>query len=170
VAASVLRVGAVFVAVMLVFVVSPRLAHAATGTTGQWSWSTPIALDPGQPIDAISCPSPTQCTAVDDAGNEITLDPSASSPVTRIRVFESAGTDDLHPKSPTLRERRRPFKLHPGLDQALIAVSCPSITQCSAALNGEDALSDRCHLRSDVRARGPHGRAHRRSRPRRGRD
>jgi len=59
----------------------------------------------GPGLDAVACPSASQCTAVDDSGGEVTFDPR--SPRTAIRrTIDSAGR--------------------------LAAVACPSASQCTA--------------------------------------
>ncbi|HWF25693.1 MAG TPA: hypothetical protein VG275_09615, partial [Solirubrobacteraceae bacterium] len=53
-------------ALMAVLAGSPAVAHAAS-----LSWSGPVSLDTaggGEHLTSVACPSPSQCTAVDDVG------------------------------------------------------------------------------------------------------
>lgn len=103
-------------------------------------------------INAISCPTVSQCTAVDAGGEEITFDPSSPT-VLRIRGLESerdlfsiscpaarqcTTVDDVGHEvtfDPTMHKRVEPFTLDSS--QVLNAVSCPSMRLCVAvALSG----------------------------------
>jgi hypothetical protein len=80
----------------------------ATAATGSWS---AFQLDPAvsaNSLTAVSCPSSTQCTGVDDFGYEVTYNPSST----------TAGSS----QAPVLIDGSLPLN----------AVSCPSTTQCTA--------------------------------------
>ena len=88
----------------LLFLALPQAASASL------SWSGPIALDGTNALTGVACPSTSQCTAVDDAGEQVTFDPA------------SPGTP-----TPTTIDQ-------PDLDGYgdLIGVACPSTSQCTA--------------------------------------
>src|SRR5450756_2089546 len=100
------RLAAVLLAMFLVPL--PGVAHAAATL----SWSAPIAVDHqgGRQgrlliLNSIACPTASQCTAVDKAGQEVTFNPA--SPGSPIPITIDSGN---HPTS----------------------VACPSISQCTA--------------------------------------
>ncbi|MGO9750540.1 MAG: hypothetical protein ACLP22_03305 [Solirubrobacteraceae bacterium] len=88
-------------------VLAYQLFGVSASAQAELSWSAPIAVDqrtsPG--LNAVACPSASQCTAIDGEGRQITFDPgSPSDPV--------------------------PVAIDPGA--GLIAISCPSVSQCTA--------------------------------------
>jgi hypothetical protein len=95
-------------------------APAIAQTGGLLSWAKPVSVDPtggpnkhGGYLAAVTCPTPTQCTAVDGQGSgaQATFDP-------------------LAPRTPT------PTMID---DTNLADVACPSPTQCSAVDFGSTA-------------------------------
>ena len=84
--------------------------------TASLSWSAGTAIDHNgtQALTATSCPSSSQCTAVDRLGQEVTFNPQA-------------------PGAPT------PVVLEPGA--ILTAIACPSTSQCTAATSGGSAVT-----------------------------
>ncbi len=93
------------------------LLASPAGATPSLGWSSPLEIDRGQALTAVSCPSMGLCVAVDGAG--------------RASVSTS-------PASASAGAWSGPFGL-PGAG-ALKAVSCASATLC-AALDGEGHLS-----------------------------
>ena len=91
------------------------LAAAAVPATAEaaLSWSGPIAVDvgAGNVIEAVACPSASQCTAVDGSGQEVTFDPGSPGASTPVEI--DPGSD---PESPN----------------SLAGVACPSAAQCTA--------------------------------------
>jgi hypothetical protein len=85
------------------------LAAAATATAGaaDLKWSAPQQIDnAGTPgIAAYACPSATQCTAVDSAGQEVTFNPDAVGDPSRTLLVPAGN---------------------------LLSVACPSTTECIA--------------------------------------
>lgn len=72
-------------------------------------------IDPGNLIEGVACPSPSQCTAVDGAGNTLTFDPASPSAATSV-VIDGDG---------------------------LNAVACPSTTECTAVdVGGREVTFD----------------------------
>ena len=74
----------------------------------QLSWSTPAAIDKNghgqQSLSGVACPSATQCTAVDQSGQQVTFNPASPGTPTPTAI-------DVH-----------------NLD----GVACPTATQCTA--------------------------------------
>ena len=99
---------AVMMMVLAGFVSSPAVASAAS-----LSWSAPIPLDTtggtGTPLSALACPSASQCTALDESGQEVTFNPTA-------------------PGTPT------PTTIDIG--NTLFGLACPSASQCTAVESG----------------------------------
>jgi len=93
------------------------LLAAPAGAAPSLGWSSPLEIDRGQALSAVSCPSMGLCVAVDGAGR---------ASVSTSPALASAGAWSA------------PFAL-PGAG-ALKAVSCASTTLC-AALDGEGRLS-----------------------------
>lgn len=85
--------------VAVVLAASPGIARASL------TWTGASSVDPGAKLVDVSCPSATQCTAVDDTGHEVTYNPS------------SPGSPAVVPIATT---------------EQLSGVSCPSTTQCTA--------------------------------------
>lgn len=82
------------------------------------SWSAPITIDQGfgRALNAVACPSATQCTAVDDNGQEVTFDPT--SPGTAASYTVDSG-------------------------HRLFGVACPTVQQCTAVDdNGQQVTFD----------------------------
>ena len=63
-------------------------------------------------MNAVACPTPTQCTAVDQHGREITFNPNSAAGATSATI---------------------------GSDNYTMAVSCPSASLCVATDNGNEA-------------------------------
>ena len=131
-----------------------------------------VAFDPSAPtpaaaqidaiasLDAIACPSMTQCTAVDDAGNEVTFDPhspgspvphaiaggvmlqSVACPSTSECVATYAGTGTTHEITfdPVSPGTPRAVKIDSEAGQAGSApyVACPTTSQCTAMSSFRD--------------------------------
>jgi alpha-tubulin suppressor-like RCC1 family protein len=95
----------------------------------------------------VSCPSETQCTAVDNIGRHVTFNPATSEKrmpvaiahgrmlngvscptVTQCTAVDDAGRQVTF--DPSSQETPTPVIVDPG--RALNAVSCPSVTQCTA--------------------------------------
>ena len=76
----------------------------ATSTTAAVV-SAPVTLDAGNTLTGLACPSASQCTAVDEAGQQVTFDPAA-------------------PGAPS------PTTIDAG--NALTGVACPSPRRCGA--------------------------------------
>ncbi|MGH2876439.1 MAG: hypothetical protein ACRDLV_09325, partial [Solirubrobacteraceae bacterium] len=68
------------------------------------TWQPPVSVDDGQ-LNAIACPSTSECVAVDSSGQEVTFDPAAPAHAT-VATVDSG--------------------------RALSALSCPSASQCIA--------------------------------------
>ncbi|MGP0049012.1 MAG: IPT/TIG domain-containing protein, partial [Solirubrobacteraceae bacterium] len=133
------------------------IAICAPGVALGISWSGPIALD-NTGLGGVSCPSATQCTAVDSDGQEVTFNPTAPGPVSPAEIDQPYDMDGIgcpatnecsavgYEADPSASE----VEFDPGNPQnptyptsidsyTLYGVSCPSPTQCTAVGNGEDA-------------------------------
>lgn len=90
-----------------VFALAALAAVPAAAGAATLSWSPPILLNPdgAEGLQAVVCPTTTQCTGVDRAGQQVTFDPRA--PGDPVRKTIAAGL-------------------------LLGAVDCPSTTQCTA--------------------------------------
>src|SRR5437899_9699842 len=69
---------------IVAWAVAPSLASADS-----FSWSAPIGLDrsgSSQNLEGVSCPSTTQCTAVDAVGQEVTFNPTSPGTPTTVTV------------------------------------------------------------------------------------
>lgn len=94
----------------------PGVAHAAL------SWSGPISVDPHhERLPSVSCPTATQCTAVDTLGYESTFDPNPGGP---------SPTSFLIDTGDPLQGAQCPSG-GPG-QCTLDAVACPSASECIA--------------------------------------
>jgi hypothetical protein len=83
---------------------------AGTTTTGVVDHASFCGHDcPEGYVNAVACPSIRQCTAVDDAGREVTFDPTASANQTVTSIQE-----------------------YPVIYRGFNALACPSIKQCTA--------------------------------------
>jgi hypothetical protein len=116
------RPGAIDRAVRRVVLVVVAFCAAAALVAGvaradPLSWSSPYPLDrAGTPtLSAVACPSASQCTAVDNVGNEVTFDPISTTP-NNIPLTVDAGHD-------------------------LLGVACPSASQCTAVDNYGDQVT-----------------------------
>ena len=69
----------------------------------------------GKPLNAIACPLPSQCTAVDDGGRALTFDPASPGTATPVTIDEGSG--------------------QPG-SARLLSIACPSADQCTAGDGG----------------------------------
>jgi hypothetical protein len=100
-------------AALLCAMISVSTFGAARANADTFSWSAPITLDPlegfAQYLAGVDCPSASQCTAVDGAGQAVSFDPNGSVTV-----------------SPSIIDAGRP----------LSSVACPSRSQCSAVDHG----------------------------------
>ena len=80
---------------------------AAAAAAGPISWSTPEAIDSGNAIYAVSCPSNSLCVAVDSAGNVLwSTDPAGGASTWQKTTLTGAGM--------------------------LESISCPSVSLCVA--------------------------------------
>jgi hypothetical protein len=79
------------------------------------TWATPATVDRGTPLAGVACPSATQCTAVDDNGQELTFNPATpgGSPLQKV---DSSGF-------------------------SMTGIACPSATQCTAIDSGGDEVT-----------------------------
>ncbi|MHB8660074.1 MAG: hypothetical protein ACYC91_19470, partial [Solirubrobacteraceae bacterium] len=76
------------------------------------------SIDSGQELNGVSCPSVTQCTAIDDNGDEVTFDSSSG-------TVNTAGV----------------YRIDPGPYATVHSVSCPSSTQCTAIDGSGDEVT-----------------------------
>ncbi len=84
----------------------------ATGVGVSWSAPTEVAPLGGQGyMDSVSCPTASECVAVDWSGQELTFDPQ--NPAARVRHVISPG------------------------DGQLFSVDCPTAQQCTAVDGGD---------------------------------
>lgn len=116
-------------------------AASGAGATG-------ALIDSLAAYSAVACPSSTQCTAMDNFGDEATFDPANSGPAAATSVDGNAdviyaiacpsvtqctAVDDLgeaatfDPRAPSGATVTTVVTDHP-----LLAVACPSVTQCTA--------------------------------------
>jgi hypothetical protein len=125
----------------------PGLARA------ELAWSPPTIVDNGggETLSAVACPEQTQCTAVDQVGQETTFNPTASSFAGSPVLVDTGGdltsvacpsneqctavdvTGDevtFNPRSPGTPKLEN---VDPQGGTARLSVSCPSTTQCTAA-------------------------------------
>ncbi len=130
----------------------------ATGVGVSWSAPTEVAPLGGQGyMDSVSCPTASQCTAVDWSGQELTFDPQ--NPGARIRHVIDAGTygaqltsvDCVSAQQCTAVESGYEVTFEPVsgavLEMALVApienldsVSCPTASLCTAVGTAEVAF------------------------------
>src|SRR5207248_7524728 len=99
-------------AATLLLALAPAIASADS-----FSWSSPVALDHsgnGQDLNAVACPSTSQCTAVDDTGQVLTFNPGSPGNPVSITVNGAQG---------------------------LNAIACPSTSQCTAVGGGGVAVT-----------------------------
>lgn len=89
------------------FLAAGSSAPGAKAALLSWSAAVPVYTGGGVGLNALDCPSPDQCTAVDELGREVTFDPASGQASARARVASYTG-----------------------------AVACPSTTQCSARTSG----------------------------------
>jgi hypothetical protein len=106
------------------------------------------AVDRGHALEALACPTVSQCSAVDDAGREVTFDPGhpaaaratalvqsylsaiacpSVAQCTAVSYEEQAITFD-----PAAPGRPEPVGLGLGQDDLLTGISCPSVGRCTA--------------------------------------
>ena len=124
----------------------PQIASAAL------SWSKPLSIDPHHKLlAAVSCPSVTQCTAVDASGYESTFAPvlGSASPVTQLidpsgalgvacpSTIECIAVDTMGQVvtfNPTSPGKPSPVLIDSSDNggYSLNWVACPSTTQCTA--------------------------------------
>ena len=76
------------------------------------SWSSPVSIDPGNPLSSVSCPSTSFCAATDYDGNALTYDGTSWS---------------------------LPLSIDPG--NSLSSVSCPSTSFCVTTDNDGNAVT-----------------------------
>jgi hypothetical protein len=141
---------------------APSLASA------QLSWSAPAIVDSGsgETLSAVACPLQTQCTAVDQVGQEVTFNPTASTssgtPVlidtggqltsiacpssTQCTAVDLTGDEvTFNPTSPTTPTLENVDSQGGQGEVTGVAVSCPSSTQCTAVddqAKGEEVTFD----------------------------
>jgi len=82
-------------------------AAAAAGSPLSLTATSTSAIDGGNSLEGVACPTATQCTAVDDNGQELTFNPQS-------------------PGDPT------PTLIDSDGDGYLAGVACPTATQCTA--------------------------------------
>ncbi|HEX4109541.1 MAG TPA: hypothetical protein VHX88_15500 [Solirubrobacteraceae bacterium] len=90
----------------------------APASQAQRTWAAPFTIgkNGSQSLAGVSCPTASQCTAVDGAGQQVTFAPGTTTPPTPVNI------DEGHP---------------------LIAVSCASAAQCTAVGEaGEEVTFD----------------------------
>jgi hypothetical protein len=151
--------GRLVLAAVVVLTVFAGLAAAASASL---SWSGPIRLDQttGVSLAGVACPSASQCTAIDDAGQQVTFDPAAAATPTPTSIditgdgyleavacpsasqctaVDSAGQEvTFDPKAPG---KPTPTLIDSG--NYLLGVACPSVRQCTAAdYNGREVTFD----------------------------
>jgi hypothetical protein len=151
--------GRLVLAAVVVLTVFAGLAAAASVSL---SWSGPIRLDQttGVSLAGVACPSASQCTAIDDAGQQVTFDPAAAATPTPTSIditgdgyleavacpsasqctaVDSAGQEvTFDPKAPG---KPTPTLIDSG--NYLLGVACPSVRQCTAAdYNGREVTFD----------------------------
>ena len=98
----------------------PAAAHAAL------SWSGPVSVYAHHKLASVSCPSPTQCTAVNSDGYESTFDPAPGGPAARTLLIDNCDPSNFTcPCDPTQG---------PCTDGSVgvTSVDCPSETECVA--------------------------------------
>jgi hypothetical protein len=88
------------------------VSHNPTG--GSRAWSTPIRIDDGAELDAISCPSTTLCVAVDMVGFATELNPAGHRPTWTSPEVIDPGPDPEHQ------------------NVRITTVSCPMVRLCVA--------------------------------------
>ena len=119
-------------------------------------WSSPAPIDRSEPgqMQAIACPSGSQCTAVDGDGQQVTFNPSSPSHPTPMVVDPGGRLTGVAcpraasaPPSATLAggDVRSDFAWHTDPQdhrysrrasrKQLLAVACPTTTQCTAIDN-----------------------------------
>ena len=111
------RVSLAGLAVAALVVVAP-LARPQVASADPFTWSGAIALDRtggSHSLNSVACASSSQCTAVDNAGKEVTFNPAS-------------------PGSPN------PSTLKPGW--VFDSVACPSASQCTAVAYGAGGLEE----------------------------
>ena len=147
-------------AAALLYLALPQAASAAL------SWSGPTKIDGTNVLAGVACPSTSQCTAVDDVGQQVTFDPASPGTRTPTAIdHNSEGTLDLSgvacpATSQCTAVDSYGFQvtfdpISPGtptptsIDQAhgnpyLDAVACPSTSQCTAVdvQNGDEVTFD----------------------------
>ena len=123
-------------------------------------WSAPIALNDGQGLTSIACPSGTQCTAGDGAGAVVTFDPvSPDTPApttidssgvtinaiacpssTQCTAIDTSGRElTFNPHSPGTPT---PVTINTGATTYARSIACPSTTQCTAVLGRWEVTFD----------------------------
>jgi hypothetical protein len=115
---------------VMVVLLWPTVAHASL------SWSGPVAVDKdgGTTLNSVACPSAGQCTAVDQAGQEVTFDPGSPGTATPV---------EIHPGDDPGHVRTSPFGGVGTPPNALEGVACPALTQCTAVdQNGDEVTFD----------------------------
>ena len=107
-------------------------------------------------LNGIACPSAAQCTAVDDAGDEVTFDPGSSRAPTRVRI--DPGTFAYAVACPTTTQCTatdgegdettfdplapgRPSAVRVDPDPDVTAITCPSTAQCTLVGNEGEEIS-----------------------------
>jgi hypothetical protein len=112
---GILRSGRVALILGLLAALSVAALVLPGHASAQLTWSTPAQVDTtgGASINAIACPTESDCTAIDEDGKIINFDPSS-------------------PSNPHV------VPVAPG--QSPDAISCPSATECVAAGFNEVAL------------------------------
>jgi hypothetical protein len=144
-----------FALVVAIGVLAPAAPALATSPT--LTWSAPTAIDlgggSGQPLDAVSCSSASECTAVDASGSgrEITFTPSTPSDAVAATIDPGVhfsgvscpagnqctavfGTHDEITFNPS--DPGTPTPVSVVSSGGLIAVSCPTSTLCMAVGTG----------------------------------
>lgn len=121
------------------------------------AWTGRIVVNLSIPLEAVSCPSSTQCTAIAGAGSILTFNPTApghptpvlvdtatteneglsaiscptTSQCTAINVF--GGEVTFNPTAPTATA---PATIDGAIESLMAGIACPSPTQCTAIDSG----------------------------------
>jgi hypothetical protein len=124
----------------------------------------PVRVDAGNPLSSLSCPSATQCTAVDASigtgvvsGNEVTFDPASPGSPSPVAVGPSGDRSAV--ACPTLTQcttvagnvqstfdpqsgaHVTQAAIDSGAQDDLSSVACPSVTQCTVLDAGDNELT-----------------------------
>lgn len=126
-------------------------------------WGDAHQLDFGQSIDSMSCPTATQCTAVDGTNDETSFDPQTTGTVSAVPITSGGGYGGIscwsvtqctavgggsevtfNPQSPNPSNPWPHAVVDTTTGADLVSVSCPALNQCSAVdgTNGDEVTFD----------------------------